>query len=413
MLTRPVADARIVGEVSALAFAGVLVAVLSLAENRVFAVGPEALPLWAEGAPHAKGSDESDTPTVRAYLPQELDGGKATGAGVVICPGGGYGILAMDHEGHQLAKWFQKNGVAGFVLRYRHSPKYRHPVPMEDAQRAIRYVRAKAEIFGVDAGRIGIMGFSAGGHLSSTVATHFDAGNPEAKDVIDRLSCRPDFAVLCYPVVSLTAPYAHKGSGRNLFGPDADEQTLRTLSNDLHVTAETPPTFLFHTAEDKGVNVQNSLDFFMALKKVGVPSEMHIYQDGPHGIGMAPADPAVFGWKDRLLDWMRASGFLNATARAEVSGRIKVNDEDLRWGMIALAPLDPNKPRAWTMVSRGKYSIPASRGAALGENVVEIYDLGGVEPRPTREDFQRIDPNGVLRLNVVEGKNEFDLNLTQ
>jgi acetyl esterase/lipase len=263
-----------------------------------FAVGPEAWPLWADGAPHAQGTDESDTPTIRAYLPQELDGVKATGAGVVICPGGGYGILAMDHEGHQLAKWFQKNGVAGFVLRYRHAPKYRHPVPMEDAQRAIRYVRANSEKLGVDAGRVGIMGFSAGGHLSSTVATHFDAGNPEAKDVVDRQSCRPDFAVLCYPVVSLTAPYAHQGSGRNLFGPDVDQEKLESLSNEKHVTAETPPTFLFHTAEDKGVDAQNSIAFFLALRKAGVPSEMHIYQDGPHGVGMAPADPAGCAVRD-------------------------------------------------------------------------------------------------------------------
>lgn len=388
------------------------VGVLAAAES-AFAVGPEALSLWPDGAPHAQGSDESDTPTIRAYLPQELDGGKASGAGVVICPGGGYGILAMDHEGHQLAKWFQKNGVAGFVLRYRHAPKYRHPVPMEDAQRAMRYVRANAEKLGVDADRIGIMGFSAGGHLASTVATHFDTGNPDADSPVDRQSCRPDFAALCYPVISLAAPYAHKGSGRNLFGADIDDAKLESLSNEKHVTAETPPTFQFHTAEDKGVDVQNSLEFFMALKKFGVPCEMHIYQDGPHGVGMAPADPAVFGWKDRLLDWMRGSGFLSATARSEVTGTIKVNGEDLRWGMIAFAPLDPYKPRAWTMVSRGKFSIPASRGAALGENVVEVYDLGSVEPRPTREDFARIDPNGALRMNVVAGKNEFDLNLTK
>lgn len=379
----------------------------------VFGVGPEALPLWPEGAPHAQGSEESDIPTIRVYLPQELDGVKASGAGVVICPGGGYGILAMDHEGHQLARWFQKNGVAGFVLRYRHAPKYRHPVPMEDAHRAIRYVRANAEKLGVDVGRLGIMGFSAGGHLSSTVATRFDAGNPEAKDPIDRFSCRPDFAALCYPVISLSAPYAHKGSGRNLFGSDIDDAKLESLSNERHVTADTPPTFLFHTAEDNGVPVQNSLEFFMALKKAGVPCEMHIYQDGPHGVGMAPADPAVFGWKDRLLDWLRGSGFLSATARAEVTGTIKVGGEALRWGMIAFAPLDPYKPRAWAMVSRGKYSIPANRGAALGENVVEIYDLGSVEPRPTREDFARIDPNGALRTNVVSGKNVFDLNLTK
>ena len=407
------ADVQKLFEVSSLTAALLLVVELFTPAERAFAVGPEALPLWPEGAPYAQGSEESDTPTLRVYLPQELERGKATGAGVVICPGGGYGILAMDHEGHQLAKWFQKKGVAGFVLRYRHAPKYRHPVPMEDAQRAIRYVRANAVKLGVDAGRVGIMGFSAGGHLSSTVATHFDTGNPDAKDPVDRESCRPDFAALCYPVVSLTAPYAHKGSGRNLFGPDVDQKKLESLSNDKHVTAETPTTFLFHTAEDKSVDAQNSIAFFLALRKAGVASEMHIYQDGPHGVGMAPADPSVFGWKDRLLDWMRGSGLLSATARAEVTGTVKVNGEALRWGMIALAPLDPNKPRAWTMVSRGKYSIPASRGAALGENVVEVYDLGSVEPRPTRKDFSRIDPTEGLRLNVVAGKNEFNLSLTK
>ncbi|MDG2359080.1 MAG: alpha/beta hydrolase [Planctomycetaceae bacterium] len=407
------ADVQRLFRVSSLAALLVVVVELFMPAETAFAVGPEALPLWPEGAPNAQGSEESDTPTLRVYLPQELDGGKATGTGVVICPGGGYGILAMDHEGHQLAKWFQKKGVAGFVLRYRHAPKYRHPVPMEDAQRAIRYVRANAVKLGVDAGRVGIMRFSAGGHLSSTVATHFDTGNPEAKDPVDRESCRPDFAALCYPVVSLTAPYAHKGSGRNLFGPDVDQKKLESLSNDKHVTAETPATFLFHTAEDKSVDAQNSIAFFLALRKAGVASEMHIYQEGPHGVGMAPADPAVFGWKDRLLDWMRGSGLLSATARAEVTGTLKVNGEALRWGMIALAPLDPNKPRAWIMVSRGKYSILASRGAAFGENVVEVYDLGSVEPRPTRKDFSRIDPTEGLRLNVVAGKNEFDLSLTR
>ena len=411
MLIRPFAGARISGGLPSLMAAGLVAAVLLTFGQSAFAVGPEPLPLWPDGAPQAQGTDESDTPTIRAYLPQELEGGKATGAGVVICPGGGYGILAMDHEGHQLAKWFQRNGVAGFVLRYRHAPKYRHPVPMEDAQRAIRYVRANAETFQIDSSRVGIMGFSAGGHLASTIATHFDAGHAEAEDPIDRFSCRPDFAALCYPVISLTAPYAHKGSGRNLFGPDADAAKLETLSNNLHVTSDTPPTFLFHTAEDKGVDAQNSLEFFMALRKAGVPAEMHIYQDGPHGVGMAPADPAVFGWKDRLLDWLRASGFLSGTSRAEVTGTITWNDKPLRWGMIALAPDDSNKPRAWAMVSQGKYQIPASRGAALGENTVEVYDLGSVEPRPTRDDFTRIDPNGSLRLNIIAGKNQFDLEL--
>lgn len=383
----------------------------SLVPASAFAVGPEPLSLWPEGAPHAVGDDESDQPTIRAYLPQESEVGESTGAGVIICPGGGYGILAMDHEGHQLAKWFQRNGVAGFVLRYRHAPKYRHPVPMEDAQRAIRYVRANSERFKIDPARLGVMGFSAGGHLASTVATHFDRGIVEAEDPIDRQSCRPDFAVLCYPVINLVAPFAHKGSGRNLLGPDGDPAILESLSNDTQVTSETPPTFLFHTAEDRGVPVQNSLAFFAALQKAGVPSELHVYQDGPHGVGMAPADPAVFGWKDRLLDWMRSSNLLSGAGRSEVTGTVKRKGEPLRWGMIALVPKDSNRPRAWAMISRGKYRIPVSRGASLGENTVEIYDLGSVEPRPTRDDFARIDPAGALRVDIVSGKNEFDFDL--
>ena len=376
-----------------------------------FAAGPEPVLLWPDGAPGAVGEEEPDQPTIRVYLP---DDDKATGAGVVICPGGGYGILAMDHEGHQVAKWLARNGIAGFVLRYRHAPRYRHPAPMHDAQRAIRYVRHHATDYKVDPSRVGVLGFSAGGHLASTVATHFDDGKRDADDAIDRESCRPDFAVLCYAVVNFIEPWAHKGSAKNLLGPDPDPELLKSLCNDTQVTPQTPPTFLFHTAEDPAVPVENALSYFWALHKADVPAELHVYQDGPHGVGLAPADPAVFGWKDRLKDWMLGSGFLTATKRAAVTGSVSIDGKPLRWGMIALVPTEPNRPRAWAMISRGKYSIPESRGASIGANMIEVIDFGSVEPRPTQPDFVQVaTTTSQLRVNVVDGQNEFQFELTR
>lgn len=371
---------------------------------------PEAVPLWADGAPHAVGSEESDTPSIRVYLPED---GKATGCGVVICPGGGYGILATDHEGHQVAKWLVRQGVAGFVMRYRHSPKYKHPVPMEDAQRAMRFVRHNAKKYGVDPVRVGMLGFSAGGHLTSTVATHYDRGKPDAPDPIDRQSCRPDFAVLCYAVVNFVEDWAHKGSARNLLGPDPDPELVNSLCNDTQVTKDTPPTFIFHTAEDPAVPIQNAIAFFSALKKAGVPAEMHIYQDGPHGVGLSPADPAVFGWKDRLHAWLKSSGFLAAVKRSEISGKLAVNGTPLRWGMIAFVPENPNAPRAWAMVSRGKYQVPETRGAAVGNNRVEVYNLGDVKPYPTQDDYEVIysAETSPLVINVSDGANEIDFDI--
>ena len=374
---------------------------------------PEAVPLWTDGAPHAVGHEESDTPSIRIYLPEDS---KANGCGIVICPGGGYGILATDHEGHQVAKWLARQGITGVVLRYRHSPKYKHPVPMEDAQRAMRHVRHNAKQYGVDPGRVGILGFSAGGHLASTVATHFDRGQPDAEDAIDRQSCRPDFAVLCYPVVNLIEDWAHKGSARNLLGPNPDPELLKSLCNDTQVTKDTPPTFIFHTAEDRGVPVENAIAFFSALRKAGVPSEMHIYQDGPHGVGLSPADPAVFGWKDRLHAWLKSSGFLAAVKRSEVKGKLTLNGQPLRWGMIALVPSNPNAPRAWAMVSRGNYRIPASRGAAVGVNRVEVYNLGDVAPYPTTDDYEAIytAETTPLVVDVTESEsNTFDFDIKQ
>jgi acetyl esterase/lipase len=262
--------------------------------------------LWPKGAPGAAGDEEKDKPSITTHLPPA---GKANGAAVVVCPGGGYGALAMDHEGKQVAEWLNTNGVAAFVLKYRIAP-YRHPAPINDAQRAIRTVRARAAEWKVDPNRIGILGFSAGGHLTSTAATHFDKGNKEAADPIDRVSCRPDFAVLIYPVISLTTEYTHKGSKGNLLGFDADDKLVESLSNEKQVTAETPPTFLVHTNEDTGVPPENSVLFYLALRRAKVPAEMHIYEQGRHGLGLGPKDSALATWPAHCITWLGGRGMI-------------------------------------------------------------------------------------------------------
>ncbi|MGB9454512.1 MAG: alpha/beta hydrolase [Bryobacteraceae bacterium] len=268
--------------------------------------------LWPDGAPGALGTADTDKPSITPYLVPE---GRGTGAAIVVCPGGAYVHLALDHEGAQVARWLNSIGVAAFVLQYRLGPRYHHPIEWGDAQRAIRTVRSRAAQYRVLPDRIGIMGFSAGGHLASTAATHFDSGNPDAADVIDRVSSRPDFAVLAYPVITLTDPYAHRGSRDNLLGPNPNPKLVESLSNELQVTADTPPTFLFHTSNDPVVPVENSVLYYLALHKAGVPAEMHIYAQGPHGVGLAPTDEALSTWPARLADWLRVRGLLNGGAR--------------------------------------------------------------------------------------------------
>lgn len=268
------------------------------------AAEPKVIPLWPGGAPGAVGNEEADRSTLSLYL---LAAEKAAGTGVVVCPGGGYGTLALDHEGRQIAGWLNSLGVAAFVLKYRLGPRYHHPAPLQDAQRALRLVRSQAGEFGVAPDRIGIWGFSAGGHLASTAGTHFDAGDPSAPDPIDRVSCRPDFLILAYPVISFTTPYAHAGSRKNLLGENPDPALLESLSNEKQVTPQTPPTFLFHTDEDKGVPAENSVLFYLALRKAGVPAELHIYRRGKHGVGLAQSDPVLSSWAGRLADWLKAS----------------------------------------------------------------------------------------------------------
>lgn len=262
---------------------------------------PAAQWLWPGGAPGALGETEKDQPSLTPWLAKNPNG-----QGVVVCPGGGYGALAMDHEGKQIAQWLNSQGISAFVLKYRLGPRYRHPVMLQDVQRAIRTVRSRTSDWKVDVGRIGVWGFSAGGHLASTAATHFDRGRAGDGDLVERMSSRPDFAILAYPVITLTQEeVVHKGSRRNLLGETPDPQLAELLSNEKQVSAETPPTFLFHTNEDTGVPPENSVLFYLALRRAGVPAELHVYEKGPHGVGLGWSDLALSSWPGRLADWLK------------------------------------------------------------------------------------------------------------
>ncbi len=272
-------------------------------------MGDNVIFLWPGGVPGAVGDEPADKPSITVY---SAPADKANGAAIVICPGGGYGGLAVDHEGKQIAEWMNSLGVNAFVLRYRLGPRYHHPAPLHDVQRAIRIVRTRAAEWKIDPKRVGVIGFSAGGHLASTVSTHFDDGKPSADDPVERAGCRPDFAILCYPVITMTEAWMHKGSRKNLLGDEADPKLADDLSNDKRVTAKTPPTFLFHTTDDGGVPVENSAYYCLALRKAKVPAEMHLFEHGRHGVGMAPDDPALAQWPRLCEAWLRVRGILPA-----------------------------------------------------------------------------------------------------
>ncbi len=274
----------------------------------LFAQSPEqpTVRLWAESAPGAQGSAAEDTPSFTIF---EAPAASKIPTALIVFPGGGYSHLAIDYEGAQIAQWLNHLGISAFVLQYRLGPKYRYPIELWDAQRAIRYVRAHSEEFQIRPDRIGIWGFSAGGHLASTAGTHFDEGDPHSSDPVEVQSARPDFMILAYPVITMEDPYVHLGSLHALLGEQPDPVLVRSLSNETQVTTRTPPTFLFHTTEDQVVPVENSVAFYLALRKAGVPAEMHIYLKGKHGVGLAKDDPILRTWPDRLADWLRVQGF--------------------------------------------------------------------------------------------------------
>lgn len=270
----------------------------------------QTFPLWTTGTvPGAVGREEErDIPALTLY-PAPKD--KNCGAAVVVCPGGGYGGLAA-HEGEPIARWLNTLGVTGAVLRYRLAPRYKHPAMMHDVQRAMRTMRSRAGEWGFEPTRIGVLGFSAGGHLASTASTHYDAGNPTAVDVIERVSSRPDISILLYPVITMDPAFAHMGSRRNLLGENPDPALIASFSNETQVTHDVPPTFLVHSTDDMAVPVENSLRYALALSKAKVPYEMQVYERGGHGYGMGREnDPVTSAWPDACTRWMRARGFLD------------------------------------------------------------------------------------------------------
>ena len=281
----------------------------------------ETVPLWEDKIPNSQTTTEKETqtkgdllwyrnvqnPTLEIYLPTKIS---ATGRGVIICPGGGYAGLAYDWEGTDIAKWFNAKGIAAFVLKYR-MPQSKavivsHKAPLQDAQRAIRLVREHAEKWNVSKNQIGIMGFSAGGHLAATLATHYNHQSYSPSDSIDTQETRPDFAILVYPVISMKEMHTHQGSKNNLLGKSPSEDLVSFYSNELHVTENTPPTLLIHSADDKGVPVSNSLIFYQALQEAGVYSEMHLYPYGGHGYSLAIGKGHLQTWPERINDWLES-----------------------------------------------------------------------------------------------------------
>jgi acetyl esterase/lipase len=246
-------------------------------------------------------------PALYVYLPPA---DKANGTAVLICPGGGYSVLAFDHEGHQIARWLNENGIAGIILKYRlpsdQIMEDKSIGPLQDAQEAMRTIRRNAREWKINPAKIGVIGFSAGGHLASTLSTHYAIPVYEMKDTI---SARPDFSILIYPVITMNTTFTHLGSRINLIGENPSEETILHFSNELQITGETPPAFLVHSTDDKAVPVKNSIVYYEGLQKYGIPSELHIFQKGGHGYGLASEQATQSAWPDLCLQWLKASGF--------------------------------------------------------------------------------------------------------
>ncbi len=255
-------------------------------------------------------------PTLMVYLPTAQkplpEAEKEPIAGIVICPGGGYAGTAIDHEGHVLAKWLRDRGMVAGVLKYRcGGGLHKHPIPLNDAQRALRMMRSRASEWNLDPNKIGVAGFSAGGHLASTAGTHFVEGDPRAKDPLERSSTRANFMILGYPVISMQKErVTHQGSKKNLLGENPNEDLVRYLSNELQVNGYTGPTFLVHADNDTGVLAENSLLFYQALREHNVPAEIHIYETGSHGFGMYRGDLPADRWPDLLEGWLKGRGLI-------------------------------------------------------------------------------------------------------
>jgi len=345
--------------------------------------------LWPDGAPLARGVADSDRPALSIHLP---DSATATGAAVVIAPGGGYRVLASDHEGLQVARWLNRIGIAAFVLRYRVGPTYHSDISLLDAARAIRYVRQRAAEFGISPRRIGMLGFSAGGHLTVAAGTRFDAGDPAAIDAIERTSSRPDFLVPVYAVTN--------GLAR---GRKTDEYTPA----DTRVTADTPPTFLVHTHEDDIVSTEQSLLFYRACRAAGVPAELHVFARGEHGVGLATGDPDVNQWTTLLQRWLRRLNLLTDRTRVRVDGRLHIDERPPGMAWITLIPDDTNAPiarvRTYSDVD-GKFTIDSDHGPVPGAHTVEVHHVSQQHPYTSSGVYTLHDAvRYMLRIDVQHG----------
>lgn len=269
---------------------------------------PAPIRLWPGDAPGALGQKAQDIPTLMPYFPNTKI---ATGAAILVCPGGGYGHLA-SHEGEDYALFLNTLGIAGFVLQYRlGTDGYRHPAMLQDAARGLRTIRANAHKWNIQKDKIGIMGSSAGGHLAATLLTHYDGGISDSTDFIERESARPDLGILCYAVITM-GEHTHQGSRKNLLGENPSPELVKALSNELHVNAETPPCFIWHTGEDQAVKLENSLGFVAALRQHNVPFDFHLYQKGRHGLGLTDKPPFtnVHPWALDLKFWLQEQHFV-------------------------------------------------------------------------------------------------------
>jgi len=327
---------------------------------------PAKVRLWPDSAPGAMGQEDKDQPFVYVWPAAKET---ANGAAFVVCPGGGYGGLAADHEGTQVAKWFNGLGVSAFVLHYRlGSQGYHYPIQLMDVQRAIRHVRANAAQYGIDPNRIGIVGFSAGGHLCSMAATLFDEKPADGtNDAVDQVSARPDVAAPTYPVISMIENFRHDGSRKNLLGPNNTAELATQLSTERRVTPKTPPIFLFQTDEDTVVPAENAVSFYLACRKNGVPAELHCYRPGPHGVGLFLGDPVLGSWSGHLRAWLRNQGFLKPSKRRAVAGKVTVNGKTVSWGSLVFTPEDPNAPVACARVMMGTFKLDERSGPVLGK----------------------------------------------
>lgn len=316
--------------------------------------------LWPDGAPQADGSEDIDQPALTMHFPSE---GKSNGTAIVVNPGGGYRHLASDYEGLQVARYLNRMGVTAFVLRYRLRPKYEPDVALLDAQRAIRFVRANADSLGVDPGRIGIMGFSAGGHLASAAGTIYDDGDADSTDPIERVSCRPDFLGLIYAVIS-----------NDLFS----REVTGYRPTDGLVNSQTPPTFFVQTHEDSVVVPTHSLAFYQALLEAGVQAEMHVFGYGAHGLGLGIGDPEFAEWPGLFNGWLKRTKLLTDKERIEVSGSVTIDGKPLHGGWVTFHPKDPYAPSARAYINRshgGKFTIDKLHGPTAGVHSIEVHEI--------------------------------------